>query len=113
MTRVKRGNVARKRRNKVLQMNTGFRGASSTLFRTANQKNMKALKYAYRDRKQKKRDFRRLWITRINAAAREQGLTYSQLIHQLKSQNVDINRKMLSQLALIDKEEFYKLIRPV
>lgn len=110
MTRVKRGNVARKRRNKILQINKGFRGANSTLFRTANQRNMRSLKYAYRDRKRKKREFRKLWITRINAAAREQGLTYSQLIHELKLKNVEINRKVLSQIALFDQDAFSTLI---
>lgn len=111
MTRVKRGNVARKRRNKILKFNSGFRGANSTLFRTANQRNMRALKYAYRDRKHKKREFRKLWITRINAAAREQGLTYNQVIHHLKVQNIDINRKLLSQIALLDNEAFTSLIK--
>lgn len=109
MTRVKRGNVARKRRNKILKLAKGFRGSHSTLFRTANQQVMKALRSAYRDRKKKKRDFRRLWITRINAASREQGLSYSQLIGNLKKANVELNRKMLAQLAVLDPASFAKV----
>ena len=101
MARVKRGNVARKRRKKVLKLAKGFRGSHSKLFRTANQQVMKALRYAYRDRRRRKRDFRRLWITRINAAARLQGMSYSRLIGQLKKSNVEINRKMLAQMALL------------
>jgi large subunit ribosomal protein L20 len=109
MTRVKRGNVARKRRNKILKLAKGFRGSHSTLFRTANQQVMKALRSAYRDRKKKKRDFRRLWITRINAASREQGMSYSQLIGNLKKANVELNRKMLAQLAVLDPATFAKV----
>ncbi|NET02015.1 MAG: 50S ribosomal protein L20 [Sphaerospermopsis sp. SIO1G2] len=109
MTRVKRGNVARKRRNKILKLAKGFRGSHSTLFRTANQQVMKALRSAYRDRKKKKRDFRRLWIARINAASRQQGLSYSQLIGNLKKANVELNRKMLAQLAVLDPDSFVKV----
>ncbi|EFA73032.1 50S ribosomal protein L20 [Cylindrospermopsis raciborskii LB2897] len=109
MTRVKRGNVARNRRNKILKLAKGFRGSHSTLFRTANQQVMKALRSAYRDRKKKKRDFRRLWITRINAASRQQGLSYSQLIGNLKKANVELNRKMLAQLAVLDPATFAKV----
>jgi large subunit ribosomal protein L20 len=109
MTRVKRGNVARNRRNKILKLAKGFRGSQSTLFRTANQQVMKALRSAYRDRKKKKRDFRRLWITRINAASRQQGLSYSQLIGNLKKANVELNRKMLAQLAVLDPATFAKV----
>ncbi|MBG0744758.1 MAG: 50S ribosomal protein L20 [Cylindrospermopsis raciborskii KL1] len=109
MTRVKRGNVARNRRNKILKLAKGFRGSHSTLFRTANQQVMKALRSAYRDRKKKKRDFRRLWITRINAASRQQGLSYSQLIGNLKKSNVELNRKMLAQLAVLDPATFAKV----
>jgi large subunit ribosomal protein L20 len=110
MTRVKRGNVARKRRNKVLKLAKGFRGSHSKIFRTANQQVMKALRNAYRDRRKKKRDFRRLWITRINAAARMQGITYSQLTGLLKKANVEINRKMLAQLAILDPNAFTKVV---
>lgn len=110
MTRVKRGNVARKRRKKILKIAKGFRGSHSTLFRTANQQVMKALRNAYRDRKKRKRDFRRLWITRINAAARINGLSYSQLIGQLKKANIQLNRKMLAQLAVLDPGSFHKIV---
>ncbi|MBP5971456.1 MAG: 50S ribosomal protein L20 [Brasilonema octagenarum HA4186-MV1] len=109
MTRVKRGNVARKRRKKILKLAKGFRGSHSTLFRTANQRVMKALRNAYVDRKKRKRDFRRLWITRINAAARQHGLSYSQLIGNLKKADVQLNRKMLAQLAILDPASFDKV----
>jgi large subunit ribosomal protein L20 len=108
--RIKRGNVARKRRKKILKLAKGFRGSHSKLFRTANQQVMKALRNAYRDRRKKKRDFRRLWITRINAAARMHGISYSQLIGKLKKANVEINRKMLAQLAVIDPAGFTKVV---
>ncbi len=110
MTRVKRGNVARKRRKKVLKLAKGFRGSHSRLFRTANQQVMKALRNAYRDRRKRKRDFRRLWITRINAAARMQGISYSQLTGQLKKANIELNRKMLAQLAIMDPQAFEKVV---
>jgi large subunit ribosomal protein L20 len=110
MTRVKRGNVARKRRNKILKLAKGFRGSHSTLFRTANQQVMKALRSAYRDRKNRKRDFRRLWITRINAAARLHGLSYSQLMGNLKKANIELNRKMLAQIAILDSAAFSKVV---
>jgi large subunit ribosomal protein L20 len=110
MVRVKRGNVARKRRNKILALASGYRGAHSVLFRVANQQVMKALRYSYIGRKQKKRIFRRIWISRINAASRLNGLSYSQLIHQLKKSNIDINRKMLSQIAVLDSSAFKSLV---
>ncbi|MBD2606538.1 50S ribosomal protein L20 [Scytonema hofmannii FACHB-248] len=110
MTRVKRGNVARKRRKKILKLAKGFRGSHSTLFRTANQQVMKALRSSYRDRKNRKRDFRRLWITRINAAARLHGLSYSQLIGNLKKANIELNRKMLAQIAILDSAAFTKVV---
>jgi large subunit ribosomal protein L20 len=110
MVRVKRGNVARKRRNKILKLASGYRGAHSILFRIANQQVMKALRYSYIGRKQKKRIFRRIWISRINAASRLNGLSYSQLIHQLKKSNIDINRKMLSQIAVLDSSAFKSLV---
>jgi large subunit ribosomal protein L20 len=110
MTRVKRGNVARKRRNKILKLAKGFRGSHSKLFRTANQQVMKALRNAYRDRRKKKRDFRRLWITRINAAARINGISYSQLIYKLDNANITLNRKILAQLAFQDPEAFQKVV---
>ncbi len=110
MPRVKRGNVARKRRNKILKLAKGFRGAQSRLFKVANQRVMQALRNAYRDRRKRKRDFRRLWITRINAAARQQGMSYSQLIGNMKKANIEINRKMLAQLAVLDPETFAKVV---
>ncbi|MEB3229796.1 MAG: 50S ribosomal protein L20 [Leptolyngbyaceae bacterium] len=110
MPRVKRGNVARKRRKKILKLAKGFRGSHSKLFRTANQQVMKALRYAYRDRRNRKRDFRRLWITRINAAARLNGVSYSKLIGQMKVANIDINRKMLAQMAVLDPDGFAKVV---
>ncbi len=111
MTRIKRGNVARKRRSKVLKITNGFRGSSSILFRPANQQKLKALKYAYRDRNQRKRQFRSLWIARMNAAARLYGLNYSELLHSLKKANMLLNRKMLAQLAIRDHEAFGQLVQ--
>jgi large subunit ribosomal protein L20 len=109
--RIKRGNVARKRHKKILKMAKGFRGSHSRLFRMANQQVMKALRNAYRDRRKRKRDFRRLWITRINAAARINGISYSQLIGKLKKANIDINRKMLAHLAVIYPAGFAKVVQ--
>ena len=109
MARVKRGNVARKRRNKILRLARGFRGGNGSQFRTANQRVMKALCNAYRDRRRRKRDFRRLWIARINAAAREHGLSYSRFMDGLKKANVEIDRKVLAQLAVSDPEAFGQL----
>ena len=111
MVRVKRGNVARKRRKKILGLASGYRGAHSRLFRVANQQVMKSLKYSYIGRKQKKRIFRRIWISRINAASRLNGITYSQLIYKFKKANIDINRKMLSQIAILDSSTFKSLIK--
>ena len=110
MTRIKRGNVARKRRKKILKLAKGFRGSHSRLFRSANQQVMKALRNAYRDRRKRKRDFRRLWITRINAAARMHGVSYSQLTGQLKKANIGLNRKILAQLAITDPQAFEKVV---
>jgi len=110
MVRVKRGNVARKRRKKILQLAKGYRGAHSRLFRVANQQVMKALRYSYVGRKQKKRMFRRIWITRINAASRVNGLSYSRVIHNFKKSNIELNRKMLAQLAVLDTSTFNELI---
>ena len=110
MVRVKRGNVARKRRNKILTIASGYRGAHSAIFRVANQQVMKALKYAYVNRKQKKRIFRRVWISRINAASRIEGLTYSHVIHKLNVAKIGLNRKMLSQIAILDTSTFNELI---
>ncbi|MEN9221429.1 MAG: 50S ribosomal protein L20 [Thermostichus sp. BF3_bins_97] len=108
--RVKRGNVARKRRKKILKLAKGFRGAGSKLFRTANQQVMKALRSAYRDRRRKKRDFRKLWIARINAATRAQGLRYNEFIDGLKKSDIQLNRKMLARLAMLDPDAFTQVI---
>ena len=112
MTRVKRGNVARKRRKKVLKITEGFRGSSSLLFRTANQQKMKAFSYSYRDRHDRKGQFRSLWITRINAAMRLHGINYSHFIHTLKNENIVLNRKMIAQLAVRDQEALKCLVTP-
>jgi len=110
MPRVKRGNKARKRRKKVLKMAKGFFGSRSKLYRPANQAVMKSLHYAYRDRRNKKRDFRRLWITRINAAARNHDLSYSRFINGLKKADVEIDRKMLAEMAVNDQQAFGQLV---
>ena len=107
--RVKRGTKARRRRNKVLKLAKGYRGGRSKLFRTAADSVDKALMYAYRDRKVRKRDFRRLWIARINAAARMHNLSYSRFMHGLKLANVDIDRKVLADLAIFDPAGFEKI----
>ncbi|HBQ98054.1 MULTISPECIES: 50S ribosomal protein L20 [unclassified Roseofilum] len=110
MPRVKRGNVARKRRKKILKLAKGFRGSHSKLFRTANQQVMKALRNAYRDRRKRKRDFRRLWIVRVNAAARQNGVSYSKLMGNLKKANIQLNRKMLAEMAILDPQGFSKVV---
>lgn len=110
MARVKGALSTRKRRKKILKLAKGYRGAKSKLFRTANQAVMKSLTYAYVGRKQKKRDFRRLWITRISAAAKVNGINYSQLMNGLKKANVTINRKMLSEIAVADMPAFANLV---
>ena len=110
MVRVKRGNVAKKRRKKILSLASGYRGAHSVLFRVANQQVMKALRYSYIGRKQKKRIFRKIWINRINAASRLNGVSYSKLIHKFKKSNIDLNRKMLSQIAVLDAATFKSLV---
>jgi large subunit ribosomal protein L20 len=109
MPRIKRGVAARKRRNRVLHEAKGYYGARSRLFKTAREAVERAWRYAYRDRKQRKRVFRSLWITRINAAAREHGLSYSRLIHGLKLAGVEVDRKILAQLAVSDPKAFGEL----
>lgn len=111
MVRVKRGNVAKKRRKKIFSIAKGFRGAHSKIFRIANEQVMKSLRYGYIGRKRKKRDFRRLWITRINAASRINGTKYSSLISKLKISEVSLNRKMLAQMAVNDMISFSNLIK--
>ncbi|OGP60901.1 MAG: 50S ribosomal protein L20 [Deltaproteobacteria bacterium RBG_13_49_15] len=107
--RVKRGIKARRRRNKVLKMARGFRGGRSKLFRTAAGALDKALMYAYRDRRNRKRDFRRLWIVRINAAARMCNLSYTKLIHGLKIAGIELDRKVLADLAISDPSGFAQI----
>lgn len=109
MPRTKGGYVSRRRRNRILKLAKGYFGSKHTLYKVANQQVMKSLTYAYRDRKRRKRDFRRLWIARINAAARLNGLSYNKLMYGLKLANIEINRKMLSEIAIHDSEGFAKL----
>ncbi|APZ49153.1 50S ribosomal protein L20 [Jeotgalibaca sp. PTS2502] len=106
MPRVKGGTVTRQRRKKVLKLAKGYYGSKHTLFKTAKQQVMKSHMYAYRDRRQKKRNFRKLWIARINAAARMNGLSYSKLIHGMKVSGNEMNRKMLADLAVNDAAAF-------
>lgn len=107
--RIKRGYKARRRRNKILKLAKGFRGGRSKLIRTAADAVDKALMYAYRDRRQRKRDFRRLWIARINAAARMNDTTYSRLINGLKKADVALDRKVLAELAISDPTGFAQI----
>ena len=108
--RVKGGNVAKNRRKKILKMAKGYYGSKHVLYKTAHEQVMHSLRYAYRDRRNIKRDFRKLWITRINAAANNNGISYSKLIHGLKVANIDINRKMLSEIAIHDEATFKSLV---
>lgn len=110
MPRVKGGPVTRRRHKKILKLARGYWGAKSKLFRVANQQVMKSLYYAYVHRRLRKRDFRKLWITRINAAARLHGLSYSKFINGLKQAGVALNRKMLAELAVNDQAAFSKLV---
>ena len=109
MARVKSGVTAHARHKKILKLAKGYRGARHTQFRKANELVMKALYYARRDRRSKKREFRKLWIVRINAAARQNGLTYSKLIAGLSKAGIEVNRKMLSELAISDPAGFTKI----
>ncbi|RMG60837.1 MAG: 50S ribosomal protein L20 [Deltaproteobacteria bacterium] len=110
MPRVKRSVHSKKKRRKILKMAKGYRGGRSRLLRTAKEAVARALKYSYRDRKVRKREFRALWIQRINAGVRAHGLSYSKFIHGLKKANVDVDRKMLADLAVNDQEAFAKLV---
>ena len=110
MPRVKRGFKARRRRNKVLKLAKGYRGARSKLFRSATEAVDRALNYAFRDRKVKTRDFRALWIARINAASRDNGLSYSRLVYGLKMAEVGLDRKILAQLAVTDPQGFKTVV---
>ncbi|HOP56611.1 MAG TPA: 50S ribosomal protein L20 [Bacillota bacterium] len=106
MPRVKGGYTTRRRRKSILKLAKGYYGAKHLLYRTANEQVMNSLAYAYRDRRRRKRDFRKLWITRINAAARLNNMSYSRLINGLNLANVEINRKMLADLAVNDEKGF-------
>ena len=111
--RVKRGNVSRQRHKKILKLAKGFRGSRSRLFKVANQAVMKSLKYQYRDRRNKKRDLRRLWIARINAAARQHGMSYSRFINGVQKAGINLNRKFLADLAARDAQAFAQLAAKV
>jgi large subunit ribosomal protein L20 len=110
MPRAKRGFKARRRRNRILKHASGFHSARSRLFAYAKEVVMKSWVYAYAHRRRKKRDFRRLWIARINAAARTNGTSYSRLMHGLKSANIALDRKVLSELAIVDGPAFAKVV---
>jgi len=110
MARIKGAVTTRKRHKKILKLAKGYWGAKSKLFRTANEAVMKSLRYAYVGRKRRKRDFRRLWITRISAGARSNGMNYSRFMHALKAQGINLNRKMLAEMAVYDKDAFATLV---
>lgn len=111
MARAKRGVSAKKRHKRVLKASKGYYGAKSKLFRTANQAVIKSLNYSYIGRKQKKREFRKMWIARINAAARQNGMSYSKFINGLKKSGIEVNRKMLSEMAIHDSKGFANLVK--
>jgi len=113
MSRVKRGTAAHKRKKRVLKRTKGFLLGRKSLIKRAREADMKAQAYAFRDRKVRKRDFRSLWTTRINAAARENGTTYSQLINSLKEKNIELDRKILAELAVNDPDIFKKIVEKV
>jgi len=113
MARVKGGVRTRARHKKILKLAKGYFGAKSKLYRTANEAVMKSLSYAYRDRKQKKREFRKLWIARINAAARMNGLSYSKFMNALKKAGINLNRKVLADMAVNDANGFKMLVEKV
>lgn len=110
MPRMKRGVIARARHKKVFELAKGYRGRRKNVYRVAKQAVMKAGQYAYRDRRQRKRQFRALWIARINAAAREQGMTYSVFMNGLKKADIQIDRKVLSDIAVFDKDAFAQFV---
>ena len=111
MARVTRGFKARRRRNKVLKLAKGYRGGRSRLYRTATEAVDRALSYAYRDRRNRKRDFRRLWITRISAGAKQNGTSYSKLMGGLKKAGVELDRKVLSNMAILDPNGFSQVVK--
>jgi large subunit ribosomal protein L20 len=110
MPRVKRGTLVKKRHKKIIEAASGYFGGKKNLFKTANEQFMRSGNYAYRDRRNKKREFRRLWITRISAACRENGLTYNRFIEGLNKGGIDIDRKVLSELAISDPGAFAQLV---
>lgn len=110
MARVKGGYTARRRRKKILKLAKGYYGSKHTLYKTAHEQVMHSLAYAYRDRRNVKRDMRKLWIARINAAARLNDISYSKLMHGLKLANIEINRKMLSEVAICDPKGFTTIV---
>lgn len=111
MTRIKRGFIAKKRRKKVLKLNEGFVGSHSTLFRTANQQNMRSLRYSYFDRRKKKPMFKQIWIRRINAASRVLGINYSIMVNTIRKKNILLNKKVLSEIIVNDRESFEKILK--
>ena len=111
MARVKGGTVTRRRHKKIIKMVKGQYGTRGRLFKRSNEAMMRSLWYAYRDRRQRRRDLRRLWITRINAAARQNGTTYSRLIHALKQANIELDRKSLAQIAVYDPDTFTQIVQ--
>ncbi|MEC9206115.1 MAG: 50S ribosomal protein L20 [Pseudomonadota bacterium] len=113
MARVKRGVVAHSKHKKILKLAKGYKGARSRVFRVAKQAVIKAGQYAYRDRRQKKRQFRSLWISKINAAAREHNISYSQLINKLKKSEIALNRKVLADLAMNNSDNFSAIIKSI
>ena len=110
MARVTKAKTAKKKHKKVLSATKGYYGARSRLYKTAKQSNIKALQYAFRDRKNRKRSFRNLWISRINAASRELGISYSKLINLLQKKEIKINRKILADISVTDKKAFQEII---
>src|SRR6201986_3977122 len=110
MPRVKRGVTARARHKKIIKLAKGYRGRRNNVYRIANEAVMRAGQYAYRDRRNKKRDFRALWITRINAAAREHGLSYSLFMNGLKKAEIEVDRKVLADIAVFDKPAFAQFV---
>lgn len=111
MTRIKRGFVAKKRRKKVIKLTEGFVGSHSRLFKTANQQNMRSLRYSYFDRRKKKSMFKQLWIKRINAASRILGINYSTIVNRIRKKNILLNKKMLSEIIINDRESFEKILK--
>jgi large subunit ribosomal protein L20 len=109
MARIKRGVTTHRKHKKILKLAKGYRGSKSKLYRVANEQVMKSGQYAYAHRRQKKREFRKLWIARINAAARDNGLSYSKMVYGLKQKGVEVNRKVLAELAISDPGAFTSL----